>query len=1239
MKVQIIKKTGEDETVIYTGRLGDYENGMWSHTDFSDTKFLVAFDCKYSEDEAVYIVPIHENNSDASVGSTANTFDLLSVDVDSSDIKYSIKQAIIKNSDNVIVHDCPSNGQLESLTLIKNTVETVPVKVFAALYNNSNMETMKIVDVTGTQSLGEEIVCDVNLLFGEITENHYVKIMVWEGTNSLRPLVEPYDTSIVTINYVYSNTIQSLEQEDKYIFTVPSDGYYNIEFNDNTSIIASVYIDNTEDDNIATSISGQEISCPLSSDEIYVLKVISTEIGAYSFSIKQIPIPQSNNLSIGITANGQIYSAYGLEQFTFVPSTSATYDFYVNSEEIYPIINIVDGSGTEIGYEDNLTYKQDVFLTVEMNANEKYIITIKSRKDFYGGFSVTPRMVNATINSNGNVSVVGKLNNNAGKKIGMIVIDPNGSVGYLTQTISNADGQFSTNIKIDTEITGTYFIIVNSEDLEYGVVYKLDNGGSIKDRSYDFWTETNTYGLSATILYSSSVLSSSETITAAAEITNTSSESKTVTVHSLLLDNDENIIEFSSSTYVVGENETTSVEKQKTMPESISGYKWRTFVWLGNGNYNSSLRPICAYKEINENGITTNSVSVNYEDINNFDESDANLTKEYILNGQTKTLKFDEILNVINMNEKIVLSETDEEYSGAGVEYSYKIKHNGVYYSSIMPGTNEIEFFFKNTNSEEVSFVPFVWLISTNDGVITEKYLHCGRYITLVPGEGTTTPWVHSMVLEDDYNLDLVYGDIVDFLLYTDIKGIIRFIPYTDMVTPIVFNKSSSSKFIYCNNPEALDETKLSDNPTTPQLLLSEKSAGVGNYSLMAEHNNQIESEVYLDVQFFSGNYAKIKINALGVQRPDGGESWACAEAYSDYMQLNFARNSGYSVSYFDENVAEFELNSGNSSVWLSDIYEAIYNKSYPTLPAKNGGYYRCVYIIMDFEIISGAADINVAAYKNRTNHSAYCDEGTYYWDKKHKGISDDAPFVYTNMIISFSDAIPDGTEIPVRVFNSYNPYGYQTNTWLTNLNPQSDIWNYDKCAESDMLGFVYNDGKKSLYYGDSVDESQKDDNWYFDTLHGDNKMQVVSKTWNETDSGGYWQYTTNSQIPDEHIPNDILTLSPYQSETDITSFDLACSLGNYSVQTVYYLVLINLSENTRRFEYWLDTNSNNMIYVYHDNSGFVDYFAKGENKGDQRMAYIDVPSASVEYMTIMEVLPTGNVGGMKNRFVITSAN
>ncbi len=561
-----------------------------------------------------------------------------------------------------------------------------------------------------------------------------------------------------------------------------------------------------------------------------------------------------------------------------------------------------------------------------------------------------------------------------------------------------------------------------------------------------------------------------------------------------------------------------------------------------------------------------------------------------------------------------------------------------MYNSTILPGTNEIEFYFKNTNSKEVSFIPYVWLVSINNDTLDEKYIQLGDYITLAPGEGTTTPWIHSMVLEDDYNLQLLYGDMLDLLFHMNFKGIIRFIPYVDAIAPLVFNKARNGKFIYCNNPEAIDEEKLSDNPSTPQLLLSEKAAGEGSYSLMAEHNNQVPQEVYLDVQFFSGNYAKIKINALGVQRPDG-VSWACAEAYSDYMQLNFAASAGYEVSYFSNDNAEFELNASKPTVWLSDLYESIYSKSYPTLPAKKGNYYRCVYIIVDFEIISGAADINIAAYRNRASHSDYCDEGTYYWDRMHKGISDSLPRVTSNLVLTFNDDIADGTAVPFKVFNSYNPYGYQTDFWVTNLNPQSDAWVNDECAESDMLDFVYNDGKKSWYFGNSVPESKKDYNWHFDTIHGDYKYPVVGKTWIGDSSNGYWGYNASAEIPSNHIPNDVLTLSPAQSNTEITSFDSACSLGNYSVQTVYNLVLINLGTRTRRFEYRLNTNSNNMIYVHKDSGDITEYFAKGENNGDQRMTYMDVAPTSVEYITIMEILPTGNAGGMKNRFIITSAN
>jgi len=496
------------------------------------------------------------------------------------------------------------------------------------------------------------------------------------------------------------------------------------------------------------------------------------------------------------------------------------------------------------------------------------------------------------------------------------------------------------------------------------------------------------------------------------------------------------------------------------------------------------------------------------------------------------------------------------------------------------------------------------------------------------------------MVLDNDYNLQLIYGDVIDLLNYMDFKGVIRFIPYTDTITPIVFNKSKDRKFIYCNNPEAIfEEQLLSDNPTAAQLLFSEKGAGVGKYTLMAEHNNQLSEPITVDVQFFTANYAKIKITALGVQVPENVR-WACAEAYSDYMQLNFARSSGYSVPSFYE--VEFVLNNENSSKWLSDIYELIYDKSYPRIKAKDT-YFYCEYIIMDFEILEGAADINIAAYRNKYNQSPYCEDGKYYWDRMHKGISDTAARVETNLFITLSDEVNDGTVIPVRVYNQYNPYGFQTSEWITNLNPQSDPYQNpdtgfsvrDMCAESDMIAFVYNDNKKSDFYGDAVPEEKKDYNWHFDTMHGDNKLPVVSKTWIE--SGGYWQYITNSEIPSNHIPNDILNLSPYQSATDITSFDLACSLGNYSVETYYNMYVFNLGSNTRTFEYWLETNSNNMLLFYLPSQGYIKSKCKGENNGKECIFSLEINPGDFEHFVIMEVLPTGNSGGMRNSFRVTS--
>ena len=64
--VKVTKVTDNKESVIYEGILGEYDNGLWAFTDFSDIDFLVIFDWESMENEAIYIVPVSKLNDNKS---------------------------------------------------------------------------------------------------------------------------------------------------------------------------------------------------------------------------------------------------------------------------------------------------------------------------------------------------------------------------------------------------------------------------------------------------------------------------------------------------------------------------------------------------------------------------------------------------------------------------------------------------------------------------------------------------------------------------------------------------------------------------------------------------------------------------------------------------------------------------------------------------------------------------------------------------------------------------------------------------------------------------------------------------------------------------------------------------------------------------------------------------------------------------------------------------------------------
>ncbi|MEE1050275.1 MAG: hypothetical protein U0M60_22965, partial [Clostridia bacterium] len=55
LNVRVIKQIDGEQTLIFTGKLKDYDNGAWIHMDFSDIQFATIFTRDDINNEAVYI--------------------------------------------------------------------------------------------------------------------------------------------------------------------------------------------------------------------------------------------------------------------------------------------------------------------------------------------------------------------------------------------------------------------------------------------------------------------------------------------------------------------------------------------------------------------------------------------------------------------------------------------------------------------------------------------------------------------------------------------------------------------------------------------------------------------------------------------------------------------------------------------------------------------------------------------------------------------------------------------------------------------------------------------------------------------------------------------------------------------------------------------------------------------------------------------------------------------------------
>ena len=459
------------------------------------------------------------------------------------------------------------------------------------------------------------------------------------------------------------------------------------------------------------------------------------------------------------------------------------------------------------------------------------------------------------------------------------------------------------------------------------------------------------------------------------------------------------------------------------------------------------------------------------------------------------------------------------------------------------------------------------------------------------------------------------------------------------------FEPVGGGKFIYCNNTEGIFREYLSDssNPN-PRYAMSNPDLGPDRYYIYLTHINYtygydenynpagLGFDVELDLEITAKEDSVLRINRAAFETPkvrryiDGSgnmkyeyPTWGAEDAVAtmlggDIYMLNsdvVFKNSGYSPKTVTIKKGE--------TVWLSS-YVDNYSACGMILP---------VFMTADTELLSGRVDMNVVELRSKDgklsdrsdfdrNKTAF---GSYLRDRCLKGVADSLPEVEADLEYVIDDSVAGGSYLPVTFKNQYTPEAVTVESWVTNLNPQDDIWSKYITVESDMLALKYYDPSKLDYYGKNVPQSKRDSVWVFDTRHSDSKEYIPE----------------SGMTADNYSPN-------FELDVSRDNHGYGCSMGNYGVTERYNLRITNNGDRTRYFNYDAATSAGIIVTIRNRDGSLrsgtehpiISKGGHGTNIVTDTCAFAELPPHETTEFSLETLLPVNYLGGLKNAFRIS---
>lgn len=443
------------------------------------------------------------------------------------------------------------------------------------------------------------------------------------------------------------------------------------------------------------------------------------------------------------------------------------------------------------------------------------------------------------------------------------------------------------------------------------------------------------------------------------------------------------------------------------------------------------------------------------------------------------------------------------------------------------------------------------------------------------------------------------------------------------------FTPVGGGKFIYCNNPEGIEDDMVL-NGANPRWIMNNEKLTPDMYHIYLSHfnytgNGALGYDIELDMAMTAREDSKITIHKAFFETPyeysyysNGGyqtaeSDWGMLSVCSNMLDIPICDIRGNDIYYpWGFEPVTLEIKKGDR-IWLSD-----YIGNYQRVHFGMG-----VHIQALVEIESGEMDFNVGAIKSggflryRQNIPKDAAFGEYRWDYTLKGIADTLPEVTCDIEYTINNDTKDGEKIPVLLKNQYIPEGHTVTEWYTQLNPQNDIWSKTSAAESDILPLYYKDDTKLEFYGSAAEE--KDNVWVFDTLHS-----AVRK----------YETRFNTGAEEDFAPNFLL-------DTDTDNHAYACNIGNYGVATTYNMRVENTTDKPKYCTLAITAAGTVIAYETSENGeksyGYVKDLT-GEKVTDNMLSHKIEPN-SVDSFKFTIVLPVNYNGGIKNEIIISDNN